>query len=94
MKQWDGKVHNATDFMNLIRNQLLSTRVFVMGPNGVVLDLKKGISLNQAMRGPLRLLKQKNRVVTVNNREETGSYILKNGDNIGFIDTLENNEEY
>ena len=86
VKQWDGKVHNATDFMNLIRSQLLSTRVFVMGPNGVVLDLKKGISLNEAMRGPLRLLKHKNRIVTINNREEIGSYVLKNGDNIGFID--------
>ena len=86
VKQWNGKVNTTADFLGLVRDRLLSNRVFVVGPNGAVLDLKKGTTLLEAVHVHLLFLDRANRDVTVNSIRQASSYRLKNGDGIGFVD--------
>ena len=47
--EWEAQVDSASVFMELVRNELLGSRVFVFAPQGRILNLAKGATLNDAV---------------------------------------------
>lgn len=80
VKEWDETVNCSEQLVRRIREDLLSAHTFVFSPNGNVLKLKKGTTLQELIQsGTL-----KNNDVLVNSEIKFQSYILQNGDSIEF----------
>ena len=85
--EWEAQVDSASVFMELVRNELLGSRVFVFAPQGRILNLAKGATLNDAVAhviqgGDWGIDVQGGALV--NEVSEASSYVLRNGDIISF----------
>ena len=82
IRQWQVQVDSAHEFMQLVRQELLGTRVFVFTRNGNILNLARGATLADAasqLGVPLRT-----HASLVNGATAATSYELQNGDIVSF----------
>lgn len=86
VKEWGEKIECANKFIELIRNELLGTQIFVFAPNGEILSLRKGDCILDVIHGPLLYRMKKGRSLTINGKARNLSYCFRNGDIIGFLD--------
>ena len=88
IQRWQSENENAQEFMQLVRMQLLGTRVFVFTEKGRVLNLNKGASLADAaalLNVPLHGLSAPHYICTHNLCEPAGlDTKLSNGDIVCF----------
>jgi len=88
IKDWNNTVNSSTEFVELIRKELLYSRIFVFIPNGQVISIKRGQTLYDLIQGPLRGIMQNGRYITLNGKIKTINYCPNNGDIIDFVDEL------
>ena len=82
IRQWQVQVDSAHEFMQLVRQELLGTRVFVFTRNGRILNLARGATLDDArkhfetdLRGTVPML---------NGKPAPPTQELSNGDIVSF----------
>ena len=81
IRDWDDNVEDTNEFVQLVRQELLGTRVFIFSRNGRILNLAKGATLadaaSQLTDRPDAL---RTHQVLVNGAQESAGYELHNGD--------------
>lgn len=85
--EWEAQVDSASVFMELVRNELLGSRVFVFAPQGRILNLAKGATLNDAVAHVIQGGDwgiDADGGALVNDVTEPADYTLRNGDMISF----------
>ena len=84
--KWEEELESAHEFMQLVREELLGSRVFVFteaaGSNTRILNLARGATLQEAASA---LNASATRVALLNGTPRRGSTELKNGDIISFV---------
>jgi molybdopterin converting factor small subunit len=87
IREWHAQVDSSSVFMQLVRNELLGTRVFVFAPRGRILNLAKGATLADAVAHVVSEESQSDRrgaLAYVNGQREDAEYELRNGDIVSF----------
>lgn len=78
IRQWQAQVDCAHDFVQLVREELLGTRVFIFTRNGRILNLARGASVADAAL--LLHATMHSHTVLVNGAPAAPSAVLQNGD--------------
>ena len=82
IREWQVQVDSAHEFMQLVRQELLGTRVFVFTANGRILNLARGATLaDAASHQDLRLSTHSPKI---NGKAAPWSRELQNGDIVSF----------
>mmetsp|Transcript_13040 Transcript_13040/g.38979 ORF Transcript_13040/g.38979 Transcript_13040/m.38979 type:complete len:796 (-) Transcript_13040:18-2405(-) len=90
IRQWHAQVDSSSVFMQLVRNELLGSRVFVFAPQGRILNLAKGATLADAVAHIVADEASwgggmgEDYLALVNAVEEPRDYGLRNGDIVSF----------
>jgi len=94
VRQWHNQLNSSSVFMQLVRNELLGSRVFVFAPQGRILNLAKGATLGDAVAHVVAdeawtaaAVARETPLALVNGIAEAPSYELGNGDIVSFADT-------
>jgi|EP00900_Chrysochromulina_parva_P012872 GTP pyrophosphokinase len=82
IRQWQVQVDSAHEFMQLVRRELLGTRVFVFTRNGRILNLAKGATLGDAAKH--LNISLKGTVPMLNGANAPPATELLNGDIVAF----------
>ena len=77
VQTWDAQVDSAHEFVRLVRQELLGTRVFVFTRNGRILNLARGATLADA--AALLRASVRSHAVLINGSPAAPSYELQNG---------------
>mmetsp|Transcript_11204 Transcript_11204/g.38902 ORF Transcript_11204/g.38902 Transcript_11204/m.38902 type:complete len:650 (+) Transcript_11204:529-2478(+) len=86
IREWHAQVDSSSAFMQLVRNELLGTRVFCFAPHGRILNLAKGAVLADAIT-QIDEAETGGRVAVVNGVAADGEHELRNGDIVSFQET-------
>ena len=84
IRQWEAQADTAHEFMQLVRAELLGTRVFVFTRNGRILNLQRGATLADAANNLQLDLQATACVPMLNGRPAAASQELSNGDIVAF----------
>ena len=82
IREWQVQVDSAHEFMQLVRQELLGTRVFVFTRNGRILNLARGATLEDAAKH--QSLSTANHTPLLNGKAARYSQPLANGDIVSF----------
>ena len=82
IREWQVQVDSAHDFMQLVRQELLGTRVFVFTANGRILNLARGATLMDAAKD--LALPVRGYVPILNGKAALHTTELSNGDIVAF----------
>ena len=77
IRDWDDNVEDTNEFVQLVRQELLGTRVFIFSRNGRILNLAKGATLADAASLNRALARGQLRCVGATTLDEYRQYIEK-----------------